>query len=75
GGTVLVTGGTGALGAEVARWLVRNGAGQLLLTSSRGLDAPGDAELRDELAGLGATVTVAACDVADRAALAGLLDS
>ncbi|KJK33737.1 KR domain-containing protein, partial [Saccharothrix sp. ST-888] len=56
-------------------WLVRNGAGQLLLTSRRGLDAPGAAELRDELAGFGATVTVAACDVADRAALAGLLDS
>ncbi|WP_344641688.1 beta-ketoacyl reductase, partial [Kitasatospora cystarginea] len=74
-GTVLVTGGTGALGAEVARWLVRNGAEQLVLTSRRGLDAPGAVELRDELAELGAAVTVAACDVADRAALAELLAS
>ncbi|MFI6118017.1 type I polyketide synthase, partial [Kitasatospora sp. NPDC051164] len=72
-GTVLVTGGTGALGAQVARWLARNGAGRLVLTSRRGLEAPGAAELRDELTALGTTVTVAACDVADRDALAGLL--
>ncbi|WP_370084620.1 type I polyketide synthase [Streptacidiphilus sp. MAP12-16] len=72
-GTVLVTGGTGALGAQVARWLARNGAEQLVLTSRRGLDAPGAVELRDELVALGAEVTVAACDVADRVALAELL--
>ncbi|MFI6449650.1 type I polyketide synthase, partial [Kitasatospora sp. NPDC050543] len=72
-GTVLVTGGTGALGAEVSRWLARGGAEHLVLTSRRGLDAPGAAELRDELAALGVTVTVAACDVADRDALAALL--
>ncbi|MGE7439671.1 type I polyketide synthase, partial [Kitasatospora sp. NPDC001175] len=74
-GTVLVTGGTGALGAQVARWLARNGAEHLVLTSRRGLDAPGAAELRDELAESGVTITVAACDVADRAALAELLAS
>ncbi|MCC5481340.1 SDR family NAD(P)-dependent oxidoreductase, partial [Streptomyces barringtoniae] len=73
GGTVLVTGGTGALGAHVARWLARNGAGHLLLTSRSGPDAPGAGELRAELAALGAEVTVAACDVADRTALTGLL--
>ncbi|MEV5315046.1 type I polyketide synthase, partial [Streptomyces sp. NPDC052610] len=72
-GTVLVTGGTGALGAEVARWLARNGAEHLLLTSRRGPDAEGATELRDELTGLGAEVTLAACDVADRDALAELL--
>jgi acyl transferase domain-containing protein len=72
-GTVLVTGGTGALGAEVARWLARNGAGHLLLTSRRGPDAEGAAELRAELAALGADVTIAACDAADRTALAALL--
>ncbi|MGV9820721.1 SDR family NAD(P)-dependent oxidoreductase, partial [Nocardia xishanensis] len=74
-GTVLVTGGTGGLGAVIARHLVtEHGVRQLLLTSRRGLDAPGAAELRDELAGLGAEVTIAACDVSDRSALAALLD-
>ncbi|ARX88093.1 hypothetical protein SMD44_07580 [Streptomyces alboflavus] len=73
GGTVLVTGGTGALGGHVARWAVRAGAGHVLLTSRRGLDAPGAPELRSELEGLGVRVTVAACDAADREALARVL--
>ncbi|WP_455431165.1 type I polyketide synthase [Streptomyces anandii] len=72
-GTALVTGGTGALGARVARLLARNGAAHLLLVGRRGADAPGAAELRDELTALGAEVTIAACDVADRAAMARLL--
>ncbi|KAB7832326.1 type I polyketide synthase [Streptomyces mobaraensis] len=72
-GTVLVTGGTGALGGEVARHLARAGARRLLLATRRGQDAPGAAELAEELAALGAEATVAACDVSDRAALAALL--
>jgi polyketide synthase 7 len=74
-GTVLITGGTGALGAHVARWLAAGGADHLLLVSRRGANAPGAAELRAELAGLGAQVTIAACDVADREQLSGLLES
>jgi polyketide synthase 12 len=74
-GTVLITGGTGALGAEVARWAAREGAGHLLLTSRRGEAAPGAAELAAELTALGARVTIAACDVADREALADLLST
>ncbi|MEV4483689.1 type I polyketide synthase [Micromonospora coxensis] len=73
-GTTLVTGGTGALGAEVARWLAARGAEHLLLVSRRGADAPGAADLVRELTDAGSRVTVAACDVADRAALAKLLD-
>ncbi|AOR30416.1 polyketide synthase [Streptomyces fodineus] len=72
-GTVLITGGTGALGGHVARWLARGGAEHLVLTSRRGAGAPGAAALRDELEALGARVTLAACDVADRDAVAALL--
>ncbi|WP_405914935.1 type I polyketide synthase [Streptomyces sp. NBC_00728] len=71
-GTVLVTGGTGALGGHVARWLAGAGAEHLVLTSRRGPDAPGTAELKAELEELGTQVTVAACDAADRDALAEL---
>ncbi|SFS65611.1 Acyl transferase domain-containing protein [Saccharopolyspora flava] len=75
-GTVLITGGTGGLGAALARHLVaERGVRKLLLVSRRGPDAPGAAELREELTGLGAEVTVATCDVTDRAALAALLDT
>ncbi|GHF52619.1 hypothetical protein GCM10010218_37610 [Streptomyces mashuensis] len=74
-GTALVTGGTGALGAHVARWLARNGAAHLLLVSRSGPGAPGADALRAELAELGAEVTVAACDVSDPAAVAALLAS
>jgi short-subunit dehydrogenase len=62
------------LGALVARHLVtEHGARHLVLTSRRGIQAQGAARLRDELVAFGATVRVAACDVADRVALAQLL--
>ncbi|WP_198539566.1 beta-ketoacyl reductase, partial [Streptomyces graminilatus] len=73
GGTVLVTGGTGGLGAEVARWLAGEGVGRLLLVSRRGPEAPGAAALRAELVELGCDVDIVACDVSDRAALAEVL--
>ncbi|UNZ19550.1 type I polyketide synthase [Streptomyces sp. 891-h] len=73
-GTVLITGGTSGLGAQVARQLVaEHGARRLLLVSRRGRAAEGAAELESDLAALGAEVTVAACDVADRTQLAHLL--
>ncbi|MDA2806045.1 type I polyketide synthase, partial [Nocardiopsis suaedae] len=74
-GTVLVTGGTGALGAQTARRLAAAAdPPHLLLVGRRGPDAPGAAGLADELRAAGAGVTVAACDVADRAALARVLE-
>nr|BAO66539.1 type I polyketide synthase [Streptomyces sp. MJ635-86F5] len=74
-GTVLITGGTGALGGHVARRLARNGAGHLVLTGRRGLGAPGAADLRDELVASGAEVTIASCDAGDRSQLAQLVRS
>ncbi|MFC4907596.1 SDR family NAD(P)-dependent oxidoreductase [Actinomadura gamaensis] len=73
-GTVLITGGTGGLGGLVARHLAaEHGVRHLLLTGRRGPDAPGASELAAELTALGAAVTIAACDVADRDALAALI--
>ncbi|MFC5744888.1 acyltransferase domain-containing protein [Actinomadura rugatobispora] len=74
-GTVLITGGTGVLGTLLARHLVTaHGVRRLLLVSRRGPDAPGAADLAEELSGLGADVTIASCDSVDRVALAELLD-
>ncbi|WP_410641655.1 type I polyketide synthase [Amycolatopsis sp. lyj-346] len=73
-GTVLITGGTGALGAHVARWLVRQGARNLVLASRSGASAPGAAELRAELGADGADVRVVACDFADRAQVERLVE-
>ncbi|MFJ8747523.1 SDR family NAD(P)-dependent oxidoreductase [Embleya sp. NPDC127516] len=74
GGSVLVTGGTGGVGSLVARHLVaEHGVRSLVLASRRGMAADGAAELVSDLAAAGAVVKVAACDVADRAALADLL--
>ncbi|MYZ40235.1 MULTISPECIES: SDR family NAD(P)-dependent oxidoreductase, partial [unclassified Streptomyces] len=73
-GTVLITGGTGALGGVFARHLVTGqGVRHLLLVGRRGEQADGADELVAELTGLGATVTVEACDVTDREALAAVL--
>ncbi|WP_344572689.1 SDR family NAD(P)-dependent oxidoreductase, partial [Winogradskya humida] len=73
-GAVLVTGATGTLGGLIARHLVaERGVQKLLLVSRRGAYADGAEELRAELVALGAEVVLAACDVADRDALAALL--
>ncbi|KOU25542.1 hypothetical protein ADK52_11815, partial [Streptomyces sp. WM6372] len=75
-GTVLITGGTGGIGAHLARHLVtEHGARHLVLTSRRGPDAEGAAELAAELSESGAEVTITACDVADPANITALLAS
>ncbi|MBP8539836.1 type I polyketide synthase, partial [Streptomyces sp. MK37H] len=74
-GTVLITGGTGTLGGLLARHLVaEHGVRHLLLTSRRGPDTAGASDLVTALRELGAeTVDVAACDAANRRALASTL--
>ncbi|GDY60077.1 hypothetical protein SVIO_107000 [Streptomyces violaceusniger] len=73
-GTVLVTGGTGGLGGQVARWLADQDVEHIVLTSRRGTQAPGAAQLMDELTAEGRVrVTVLGCDVADRDGLATAL--
>ncbi|WP_019546345.1 type I polyketide synthase [Streptomyces sulphureus] len=74
GGTALVTGGTGALGAHLARWLVTAGAERLVLLSRSGPAAHGAAGLEADLRESGAAVVVAACDVSDPGALKSLLE-
>ncbi|WP_275412921.1 type I polyketide synthase, partial [Actinoplanes palleronii] len=68
-GTVLITGGTGGLGAQVARWAAAHGADRLVLVSRRGPDAPGAADLLAALP----HAEIHACDLADRDAVAALL--
>ncbi|MFD8330946.1 type I polyketide synthase, partial [Streptomyces lydicus] len=74
-GTVLVTGGTGALGRRVALWAARRGAERVVLASRSGAGASGVESVEAEFAALGVELGVAACDVADRGAVAELLGS
>ncbi|WP_262063240.1 type I polyketide synthase [Streptomyces sp. STR69] len=74
GGTVLITGGTGSLGAMLARHLVdRHGVRRLILLSRRSEQAPGAEELRADLERAGAQVDLVACDIAERDQLAAVL--
>ena len=70
---MLVTGGTGAIGGHVARWLAGAARPRVVLASRSGPAAPGAAALAAELAAAGTAVEVIACDVADRGQVAGLL--
>ncbi|MGW7290360.1 SDR family NAD(P)-dependent oxidoreductase, partial [Streptomyces sp. NPDC054847] len=72
-GTALITGGSGALAAHLARHLAAHGTEHLVLASRRGPDAPGAAELKAELETTGIRVTLAACDISDPARTAELL--
>jgi polyketide synthase 7 len=73
-GTALITGGTGALGGHVARWLARAGIERLVLVSRRGLDSEGAHALAVELEQLGPRVEIVACDVGRADEVCMLLD-
>ncbi|WP_371863010.1 type I polyketide synthase [Embleya hyalina] len=72
-GRILITGGTGGLGARVARWAAEHGANDVVLVSRSGRKAPGADELARDLAEFGARTTIVSCDLADRAAVARLV--
>ncbi|NGO68670.1 SDR family NAD(P)-dependent oxidoreductase [Streptomyces sp. SB3404] len=73
-GTVLITGGTGGLGGEVARWLARCGVERLVLVSRRGPAAPGADRLVSELENAGAVVSVLAGHIEDRDFVRSVVD-
>jgi NAD(P)-dependent dehydrogenase (short-subunit alcohol dehydrogenase family)/pimeloyl-ACP methyl ester carboxylesterase/aryl carrier-like protein len=75
GGRILITGGTGGLGAQIARHMVgRYGARELLLVSRRGIDAPGARELQIDLRKDGVDVAIEQCDIVDKDKLASLIE-
>lgn len=66
GGTVLITGGLGGIGKQVAKWLATtHNVRSFVLASRRGLKTPGADAVVTELEQLGATAVVTACDVGD----------
>jgi NAD(P)-dependent dehydrogenase (short-subunit alcohol dehydrogenase family)/acyl carrier protein len=73
-GTVLVTGGTGAIGGHLARWLARAGADRVVLASRSGPAGAGVAGLAAQVAGSGAGVQVCVCDLAVRDQVLGLVN-
>ena len=72
-GSVLITGGTGAIGGQVARWLAGRGAARLVLAGRSGPAAPGAAALAARLAAAGTGADVIAADISERSDTAALL--
>lgn len=73
-GTVLITGGTGALGALFARHLVRKyNAKSIVLLSRTGPNAPSAGAIIEDLSSMGATIQILICDITKRAEVSAVL--
>ncbi|WP_051898909.1 type I polyketide synthase, partial [Sciscionella sediminilitoris] len=72
-GTVLITGGTGGLGARIASWVAEHGAERVVVTGRRGPEAPGADALRAAIEAGGAQARILAMDAADAEAATALL--
>jgi acyl transferase domain-containing protein/acyl carrier protein len=72
-GTVLITGGTGAIAGHIARRLASRGAERIVLTGRSGPAAPGVATTVADLAGRGTAIDVLACDAGQRAGTAAVV--
>ena len=72
-GTYLITGGYGGFGLGLAAWLADQGATQIVLTGRSGRPSP-QATAAIETLRQRCSVSVAAVDVADEAAMAALFD-
>ncbi len=72
-GTVLLTGGTGAIGRHVGVWLAERGAPRVVLTSRSGPSAQGVAELAASVANAGSDVEVISCDLGVEEQATGLV--
>ena len=72
--TWLVTGGLSGFGLESARWLAEHGVGHLVLLGRRGLATPGAQEAIGSLQAQGINVEALTCDIADRDALAAVIE-
>jgi NAD(P)-dependent dehydrogenase (short-subunit alcohol dehydrogenase family) len=71
----VIAGGLGGLGRSIARWLVDRGARNLILLSRSGNKNVYAAKITGDLQGKGATVVTPSCDITDRTALAGTLET
>jgi acyl transferase domain-containing protein/acyl carrier protein len=70
----LISGGTGALGLQVAQWLVKQGARYLLLLSRSGISSSAAQEMIGQMEQTGANILIIKVDVADQSALNQALD-
>lgn len=72
-GTYLIAGGLGALGLRIARWMVEQGAGQLVLLSRRGASSEAQ-ETLSQLEQAGAKILVAQADVSNEGDVVRVLE-